>query len=67
MVTINSLEMTSPASASATHRQVSLGLVLQQSENVLPCLNIVQNQLRPQIEESPGRCDAWRVDDGVVL
>lgn len=38
--------------------EVSLATVLRQSVNVLPCLNIVQNQIRPQVEESPGRCVA---------
>ncbi|CAK9057974.1 unnamed protein product [Durusdinium trenchii] len=45
---------------SSTTATVSLATALQQSENVLPCLNIVQMQIRPTVEESPARCDAWK-------
>ena len=38
--------------------EVSFATVLQQSENVLPCYNIVQNQIRPEVQETPGRCEA---------
>lgn len=38
--------------------KVSFATVLQQSENVLPCYNIVQNQIRPEVQETPGRCEA---------
>jgi len=42
---------------SGVRHQVSFATVLQQSENVLPCYNIVQNQIRPEVQETPGRCE----------
>ncbi|CAJ1351069.1 unnamed protein product [Effrenium voratum] len=40
------------------HREVSVATVLQRAENVLPCYNIVEHQIRPQIEQKNERCDA---------
>ncbi|CAJ1383993.1 unnamed protein product [Effrenium voratum] len=37
-------------------REVSVATVLQRAENVLPCYNIVEHQIRPQIEQKNERC-----------
>ncbi|CAE7027914.1 unnamed protein product [Symbiodinium sp. CCMP2592] len=38
--------------------QVSIATIVQEADNVLPCYVVVQNQIRPQVEQATGRCEA---------
>mmetsp|Transcript_6346 Transcript_6346/g.14556 ORF Transcript_6346/g.14556 Transcript_6346/m.14556 type:complete len:1172 (+) Transcript_6346:18-3533(+) len=37
--------------------QVSTATLVQRVDNILPCYTVVQHQMRPRIEEQPGRCE----------